>query len=113
MKSRTFKKTLCSLGLIASVSGLCSFKAKEVDNNEEATLNTNLKYTDEGVLRISEEPTNQDLVNTFVNMIIEKGGEAITGGISVYAKTVVLNLLKECGLDFRDATTKSLEQIKN
>ena len=113
MKSRTFKKTLCSLGLIASVSGLCSFKAKEVDNNEEATLNTNLKYTNEGVLRISEEPTNQDLVNTFVNMIIEKGGEAITGGISVYAKTVVLNLLKECGLDFRDATTKSLEQIKN
>ncbi len=45
-------------------------------------------------------------------MIISKGSEAITGGISVYAKTIVLNILKDCGLDLRDVTTKSLEAIR-
>ena len=75
-------------------------------------FNSSNTLTPEGKLRISQEPTDQSLVDNFINTIVSKGGEAITGGIQVYAKCIVLNLLKECGLDFRDATTKTLENIQ-
>ncbi len=74
--------------------------------------NSTDELTTEGKQRLSAEPTDQSLVDNFINMIISKGGEAITSGLSVYGKCVVLNLLKECGLDFRDATTKTLEKIQ-
>lgn len=102
---------------LASLSALaflwpCLDVNKPYTNTDKDYKPSNAGFTTEGKLRLSGEPTSQDMVDTFINMIVEKGGEAITGGISVYAKCVVLNLLKECGLDLRDATTKTLEQIQ-
>ncbi len=74
-------------------------------------VETNL-LTAEGLPRLTGEVTDQSAVDSFIDLIISKGGEAIAGGLSVYAKTIVLNLLKECGLDLRDATTKTLEKIQ-
>ncbi len=68
--------------------------------------------TNDGKLTINNEVTDQSAIDSFIDLIISKGGEAIMGGITVYAKYIALNLLKECGLDFRDATTKTLEKIQ-
>lgn len=68
-------------------------------------------YTDNGIQKLSAEPT-EDIIDQFILDIVSKGGEAITGGISTYGKTLVINLLKECGIDLRDATTKTLEKIQ-
>lgn len=67
--------------------------------------------TDEGKLRLAQEPTT-DMVDTIIDSLISKGGSLIVGGIQTYATSIAINLLKECGFDFRDATTKTLEKIQ-
>lgn len=80
---------------------------------EEVNINDNsFMLTDEGCPRLASEP-GDEMVNEIIDSLISKGADLITGGIKTYAKTVVLNLLKECGFDFRDATTKTLEKIQN
>lgn len=81
---------------------------KDDDNN--LTLDASL-YTSTGHRRLSEE-TEVEIAKWVADIIMDKGAELITGGISTYGKTLVLNLLKECGLDLRDANTKSLERIE-
>ena len=112
-----FKKRMLLLALVPlSMVGAVSC----VNNNNGFATNVtplNAKVNDdnltsEGLARIKEEPTDQSTVDSFIDTIISKGAEAITGGIQVYAKYVVLNLLKECGLDLRDATTKTLEKMQ-
>ena len=105
--------------VIAGMSAICFLfpilsvnTPKYTTDNMATTFTSTPLYTTEGKLRVSDEPTDQSLVDSFINTIISKGSEAITGGIQVYAKYIVLNLLKECGLDFRDATTKTLENIQ-
>lgn len=105
------RATLASLSALAFLWPCMEVNSPYYNTNKDYKP-SNTGFTTEGKVRLTGEPTNQDMVDTFINMIVEKGGEAITGGISVYAKTVVLNLLKECGLDLRDATTKTLEQIQ-
>lgn len=56
--------------------------------------------------------SEDEIVNELIDSLISKGGDLITGGITTYGKSIVLNLLKECGFDFRDATTKTLEKIQ-
>lgn len=98
---------LCFLLPAASVNSPSYTQSEHLDGFQSGSL-----YTAEGKLRVSAEPTDQSLVDSILNTLISKGGEAVMGGIQVYAKCVVLNLLKDCGLDLRDATTKSLEGIK-
>ncbi len=81
---------------------------KDDDNN--LTLDASL-YTSTGHRRLSEE-TEVEIAKWVADIIMDKGAELITGGLSTYGKTLVLNLLKECGLDLRDANTKSLERIE-
>lgn len=81
---------------------------KDDDNN--LTLDASL-YTSTGQRRLSEE-TEVEIAKWVADIIMDKGAELITGGLSTYGKTLVLNLLKECGLDLRDANTKSLERIE-
>lgn len=112
MKKKAFIAALCALGFLWPTFDLAAYPQTTSEKDINKNFNTNSLYTAEGKLRLSGEPTDQSMIDSFINMIVEKGGEAITGGISVYAKYVVLNLLKECGLDLRDATTKTLEQIQ-
>ncbi len=113
-----FKKSI--LTMLLGASALC---AAGCGNGETSSSNASTpivygenireaRFTSEGKARLNSEPTDQSLVDTFIDLIISKGGEAISGGISVYAKSIALNLLKECGLDLRDATTKTLEKIQ-
>lgn len=80
-------------------------------NDQTDQLNNSL-FTVEGCKRLDAEPSDQSTVDSFIDMIISKGTEAITGGLQVYGKYIVLNLLKECGIDLRDATTKTLEKVQ-
>lgn len=54
---------------------------------------------------------DDDFILDIFNSLISKGSDLIVGGIQTYSKTVIINLLKECGFDFRDATTKTLEKM--
>ena len=111
------KKPLLSMLLSACAVGVVGCGNTDTSSSSDTrfiygeTLHA-ARFTDEGKTRLSGEPTDQSLVDQFISLIISKGGEAITGGISVYAKTIALNLLKECGLDLRDATTKTLERMQ-
>ena len=77
-----------------------------VSNNTKRILAANSANTS-----LSAEP-GDDTVNEIIGTLVSKGSDLIVGGLTTYGKTVVLNLLKECGLDFRDATTKTLEMIQ-
>lgn len=113
MKKKAFIAFLGALAFLWPTAALAAPAKKTTSDDINKNFGANSLYTTEGKLRLSSEPTDQDMVDNFINMVVEKGGEAITSGISVYAKCVVLNLLKECGLDLRDATTKTLEKIQS
>lgn len=115
------KKLLLTVLVPASLIGTvsCNKSENNVSNSgfettivEQTNKNNFSLTTDEGYARLNSEPTDQSTVDAFIDTIISKGGEAIMGGVQVYAKYIVLNLLKECGLDFRDATTKTLEKMQ-
>ncbi len=74
------------------------------------TLDTTL-YTSEGNKKLSAEP-DDDIINDMILDIVSKGASAMAGGIGTYGKTLVISLLKECGIDLRDATAKTLEKIQ-
>ncbi len=54
---------------------------------------------------------DDDFILDIFNSLVSKGSSLIVDGIQTYSKTVIINLLKECGFDFRDATTKTLEKM--
>ena len=64
---------------------------KDDDNN--LTLDASL-YTSTGHRRLSEE-TEVEIAKWVADIIMDKGAELITGGLSTYGKTLVLNLLKD------------------
>lgn len=111
------KKPLLSMLLGASALGVVGCRNVEASSSSDNTFIAGetlhaARFNELGASKLSEEPTDQSLVDDFISTIISKGGEAIMGGISTYAKYIALNLLKECGLDLRDATTKTLERMQ-
>ncbi len=113
----------CSKGNISSTVSSTSAAESNIDSSttkgddesispdETTSLDHQFLYTDFGTPRLTTEPETS-MVDTIIETLISKGGSLITGGIQTYAKAVVLNLLKECGYDFRDATTKTLDKIQ-
>ncbi len=81
-------------------------------NGDNTTNFNNYLLTDLGYRRFSAEPTSEDIDKWILDIVIDKGGDLISGGIASYGKTLVINLLKECGLDLRDANAKTLEKIQ-
>lgn len=112
---KIFKKislVISTLAMLSSTIVLSGCNSNQPDETGSSySLADRGTLTDEGKRRISVEP-EQGIIWSFIDSIISKGGEAIMGGVTVYAKAVVLNLLKECGLDLRDATTKTLEKMQ-
>ncbi len=109
------KRTLLSLLLSTSTLGIAScggFEASSPSSLIPAITLDKTAHSEQTTLKLCDEPDNQSLVDTFIDSIISQNGELIKGGIGAYGKCVVLNLLKECGIDLRDATTKTLEQIQ-
>ncbi len=53
------------------------------------------------------------VTDEIISSLVGKGADLIVGGLKTYGMRVAINLLKECGLDFRDITTKTLEAIQN
>ncbi len=92
---------------LASCGGETASSSSETS---EITLNHNL-YTTDGNRRLSAEPSD-DMINDFILDIVSKGASAMAGGIGTYAKNLTISLLKECGIDLRDATAKTLEKIQ-
>ncbi len=82
--------------------------------HEESSSSYDNSYllTDGGNRRLSAEPFIDDATQEIIDALISKGGDLITGGITTYGKAVVINILKECGIDFRDQTAKTLEKIQ-
>lgn len=119
-----FKKLLLSTLISSSMFAVgCSTNKNTTTPTTETSENTSYEdsdsnsaltaqfYTEEGYKRLSAEPSD-DMVDTIIDSLISKGTDLITDGIQTYGKSIVLNLLKECGFDFRDATTKTLEKIQ-
>ncbi len=79
---------------------------------EDTSFDNSFLLTSGGNRRLSAEPFIDDATQQIIDALISKGGDLITGGITTYGKTVVINLLKECGIDFRDATAKTLDKIQ-
>ncbi len=99
-------------GVASCNSNNASSSTDENSTSEVSSFDDNaFTFTSEGYTRLAAEP-GDEIVNSIIDSLISKGGELITGGIQTYAKSIVLNLLKECGFDFRDATTKTLEKIQ-
>ncbi len=101
--------------LLAGLLSASVFSAVGCNNNNnsssEPIVYDQTVYTEGGNRRLAADP-DTSVVDSFIDLVISQGGELVTGGISTYAKFVVLNLLKECGIDLRDATTKTLEKIQ-
>lgn len=55
----------------------------------------------------------EDATMYIVNKIITDGPSLITGAVTTYAKNMVINILNDYGIDFRDASIKYLERIEN
>ncbi len=103
------KKMLLAGLLSAAVSSVAG-----CNNNQsavEADTHNRIVYNLDENNKLTADP-DTSIVDSFIDIVISQGGELVTGGISTYAKCVVLNLLKECGIDLRDATTKTLEKIQ-
>ena len=99
-------------GVVSCNSNNAGSSTDENSTSEVSSFDDNtFTLTSEGYTRLAAEP-GDEIVNSIIDSLISKGGELITGGIQTYAKSIVLNLLKECGFDFRDATTKTLEKIQ-
>lgn len=113
------KKTKLLLAALvpATVLGMASCANNNSDAystseaNSSNVFDSSFALTAEGVHRLTAEPTD-DAASEIIDSLISKGGELITGGITTYGTKVILNLLKECGMDFRDATTRTLEKIQ-
>lgn len=109
-------KLLLTALVPATVLGIASCANNNSDasssqSNTNEGFDSSFALTAEGVHRLTAEPTD-DVANEIIDSLISKGGELIAGGIKTYGTKVILNLLKECGMDFRDATTKTLEKIQ-
>ncbi len=111
------KKTKLLLAALvpATVLGMASCANNQSDTSSSTSysdgFDSSFALTDEGVHRLTAEPQD-DAAADIIDTLISKGGDLITGGIKTYGTKVVLNLLLECGIDFRDATTKTLEKIQ-
>ncbi len=106
------KNKLLKVALIpVTLLSFASCGSNNASSTTSLTSDQAFVLTNEGYRRLNEEP-GTDVVNEIIDTIVSKGSNLITGGIQTYAKAIVLNLLKECGLDFRDATTKTLEKIQ-
>lgn len=96
---------------IVSMTSCNTTNSSSLPNSDSNVVDNDFIFNNDGVRRLNTEP-EEEMVNLIIDTLISKGGSLITGGIQTYAKAVVLNLLKECGFDFRDATTKTLEKIQ-
>ena len=106
-------KVLLPILLASMTLGVTSCQNdNQTETPTKETLDLNI-FNEDGNRRLYEEPTDKNLIDTFIDSVISQSGELIKGGISAYGKCIVLNLLKECGIDLRDATTKTLEKIQN
>ncbi len=103
---------MASCGNNSTTSSDISGHSNISEYKENAYFDNSLLLTAGGNPRLSAEPFIDDATQQIIDALISKGSDLITGGITTYAKTVVINLLKECGIDFRDATAKTLEQIQ-
>lgn len=106
------KKLLLAALTPTMVFGIAACSNKQIDDSASKAAIIDNSASIEEAPRLSAEPEDE-MITEIVESLISKGADLITGGIKTYAKTVVLNLLKECGFDFRDATTKTLEKIQN
>lgn len=102
---------LTSLISVTSCGTANNSSSSDSNINDLSSDDNKFLFNDEGTRRLNAEP-QEEMVNVIIDTLISKGGSLITGGIQTYAKSIVLNLLKECGFDFRDATTKTLEKIQ-
>lgn len=108
------KKLLLTALATMSLLGVASCGSKTDNTNTQtvpSTEETNIRYNSLSCSGYLKGIEDDDFIIDIFNTLIDKGSSLVLDGIQTYSKTVVLNLLKECGFDFRDATTKTLEKM--
>lgn len=115
-------KKIITTGLLAMLSAVGVAmnannmnKTNNVVKAEETTVNTTNKLNLIAKAKnVNEEGYEvADATMYIINKIIENGPAMITGAVTAYAKTMCINLLKNYGIDLRDASIKYLERIEN
>ncbi len=98
-------KTNNSSSVVSDKSNICEYQ-------ESSSFENSILKKSEANRLLAAEPFIDDATQKIIDSLVSKGSELITSGITTYGKTVVINLLKECGIDFRDATAKTLDKIQ-
>ena len=113
MKAKRLMLVGLSGAALAGVAGCNNATSSETaETKNTVSWVSPASYAQTFSIKNASSSSDGDEIIDFVKNVVSKGGDLIVGGVQAYAKTVVLNLLKECGLDFRDATTKTLEKIQ-
>lgn len=105
--------------LTSSLLALCATfgVAMNANKTNNATTKTNaeaLTITKEASLKKNNVGNEiEDATKYILDKIITDGPSLITGAVTTYAKNMVINILKDYGIDFRDASIKYLERIEN
>lgn len=104
--------SMFAVGCTGITFGVSGNAGENVCENNDNIINLDQsRYAAKTSAGLGTEP-GDEIVNQIIDSLISKGSDLIVDGLQTYGKTVVLNLLKECGFDFRDATTKTLEKIQ-
>ena len=89
----------------------CGSKSNETEIPTVPETDSIIRYNSTSKNGYIKGIEDDDFILDIFNSLVSKGSSLVVDGIQTYSKTVILNLLKECGFDFRDATTKTLEKM--
>ena len=108
-KNKLLLTALASMTILGAAS--CGSKTNETETPTVPEIESTIRYNSTSRNGYLTGIEDDDFILDIFNSLVSKGSSLVVDGIQTYSKTVVLNLLKECGFDFRDATTKTLEKI--
>ena len=105
-----FINLLALTGVVGTTIGMTSCASKKDDNTTTDT-STKMEYNS---ARDNIQESNVEIIDAakyVLDNVTSAGVDMITGGITAYAKTFTLNILKDFGFDLRDTNIKYLERI--
>ena len=105
-----FINLLALTGVVGSTIGMTSCASKK-DENTTTDTSTKMEYNS---ARDNIQESNVEIIDAakyVLDNVTSAGVDMITGGITAYAKTFTLNILKDFGFDLRDTNIKYLERI--
>ncbi len=110
--NKTFINLLALTGVVGTSIGMSSCQSNKKDDNTTTDTSTKMEYNSaRDNIQESNDIEIIDAAKYVLDNVTSAGVDMITGGITAYAKTFTLNILKDFGFDLRDTNIKYLERI--